>query len=151
MRAAEEGRRASPLTKPIAVWAMIPAIIVDSETELASAREAMRMGAYASAHFAFGSNYAGKNVPPEYEDVIRERLSRYDYRFHGIVTDENPNLRLLDDRPEAADYLIDRMSLIGTEAQVSERIAKLLAEVPLAGLWLCAQEEEMIHRLAKIV
>jgi alkanesulfonate monooxygenase SsuD/methylene tetrahydromethanopterin reductase-like flavin-dependent oxidoreductase (luciferase family) len=146
--AAEEGRRESTLTKPVAVWAMIPAIIVDSETELASAREAMRMGAYASAHFAFGSSYEGKNVPPEFEDVIRERLSRYDYRYHGIVTADNPNLRLLDDRPEVADYIIDRMSFIGTEAQVSDRIARLLAEVPLAGLWLCAQEEEMIHRLA---
>lgn len=149
--AAEEGRCESSLTKPIAVWAMIPVIIVDSEAELASARDAMRMGAYASAHFAFGSSYVAKNVPPEYEDVIRERLSRYDYRYHGVVTDENPNLRLLDDRPDVADYLIDRMSFIGTESQVSERIAKLLAEVPLAGLWLCAQEEEMIHRLANAV
>jgi alkanesulfonate monooxygenase SsuD/methylene tetrahydromethanopterin reductase-like flavin-dependent oxidoreductase (luciferase family) len=149
--AAEEGRRRSTLAKPIAVWAMIPVIIVDSEAELPGAREAMRMGAYASAHFAFGSSYEGKNVPPEYETVIRERLSLYDYRYHGVVTDENPNLRLLDDRPEVADYLIDRMSLIGTMPQVSQRIAKLVAEAPLAGLWLCAQEEETVHRLATAV
>ena len=62
--AAEEGRRRSTLAKPIAVWAMIPVIIVDSEAELPGTREAMRMGAYASARFR-GSGQA-----------MRARMSR---------------------------------------------------------------------------
>jgi hypothetical protein len=89
-------------------------------------------------------------VPVGFQEVIQERLSRYDYSYHGVLGD-NPNLLLLQDRPDVADYLLDRMCMVGTEAQLRSRLAAIVAETDLDGIWLCAQEVELVRRLAEVL
>jgi hypothetical protein len=136
---------------PIEVWSMILAVVVDSERDIPATRVAMKLGVYAVAHFAFGPSYEGKNVPEPFQAVVSDRLSRYDYGFHGIVTDDNPNTRLFDDLPEVGDYLVDRMCLIRTEEQVRRGLGRLCREVPLDGMWLNAQDETFIERFARVL
>jgi alkanesulfonate monooxygenase SsuD/methylene tetrahydromethanopterin reductase-like flavin-dependent oxidoreductase (luciferase family) len=149
--AAQEGRaQEGARNAPLAIWAMIIPVVVDHEADIPAAREAMRMGAYACAHFAFASTFEGKNVPVEYQDVIRDHLAHYDYDYHG-VPGENPNARLLDNRPDVADYLLDRMCVIGTAQQVRTRLRSLIVQAELDGLWFPAQEIEDIRRIAAVV
>lgn len=148
---AREAREAYSGGKPIEVWALLLAIVVDSESDIPAMRDLVRLGAYGTAHFAFASNFEGKNVPIEYRDAIREGLSRYDYRYHGAVGKPNPNAELLADRPDVADYLVDRMCVVGTEAQIANRLAAVCHEARLDGVWLHAGSAHSVHRLARVV
>ena len=74
----------------------------------------MRLAAYSTAHFAFAETFASKHVPDEYQPILRECFAGYDYAFHGVAGNADPNLRAFDDHPEVGDYLLDRMVLVGT-------------------------------------
>jgi alkanesulfonate monooxygenase SsuD/methylene tetrahydromethanopterin reductase-like flavin-dependent oxidoreductase (luciferase family) len=148
--AARAARASSPLASPIEVWALLLAIVVDDESAVAATREHVRVGAYGSAHFAFASTFEGKNVPAEYQDPIRDGLSRYDYRYHGVQMAENPNAQLLSDQPDVADYLVDRMCIVGTEADVRTRVRALCSEARLDGVWMHAGSVAGVHRLAEV-
>ncbi len=131
------------------IWTMIPTLVVDDDDEVASAREAMRIAAYSTAHFAFAGTFASKNVPEEYQPVIRDCLSTYDYNFHGVASDDNPNPRAFDDHPEVGDYLRDRMCLVGTGTAIREAVLQLAEDAGLQGIWFPTQTPDHAMRLAR--
>ncbi len=142
-------RNGSTTTAQAEVWTMIPTLVVDDEGDVASARDAMRIAAYSTAHFAFGGTFASKNVPEEYQLVIRDCLSGYDYNFHGVVADDNPNPRAFDDHPEVGDYLLDRMCLVGTGPVIRDAVIRLAEDAGLQGIWFPTQTPDHALRLAR--
>lgn len=144
--AGDVGRAAPP-----ELWTMIPALVVEHEADVAAAREAMRAGAYAVAHFAFAAGFEHKHVPVEYQPVIRECLSTYDYRFHGLAAEDNPNSRAFDLHPEVGDYLLDRMCLVRTGPMLRESIERLAEGAGLDGIWFPAQTSDHAERLLTVL
>jgi hypothetical protein len=92
---------------------MVPIVVVQPDGNLEAARTSKRAHSYSVAHFAFAHTYEAKDVPGEWQADIDQRLARYDYKFHAVFTDDNPNHLLFADRPAIQDYLVSRMFWIG--------------------------------------
>jgi hypothetical protein len=127
---------------------MIPALVVDDDDDVAAARDAMRLAAYSTAHFAFAGTFASKHVPDEYQPILRECFADYDYAFHGVAGDANPNLRAFDGHPEVGDYLLDRMVLVGTARACRDAVEQLVEEAALDGITFPVSSPDHAGRLA---
>ena len=130
------------------VWTMIPALVVDGDDAVAAARNAMRLAVYSTADFAFAGTFASKHVPDEYQPILRECFAGYDYAFHGVAGDVNPNLRAFDDHPEVGDYLLDRMVLVGTARTFREQVERLRDKAALDGITFPVQSPDHAGRIA---
>jgi alkanesulfonate monooxygenase SsuD/methylene tetrahydromethanopterin reductase-like flavin-dependent oxidoreductase (luciferase family) len=130
------------------VWTMIPALVVDDDDDVAAARDAMRLAAYSTAHFAFAGTFASKHVPDEYQPILRECFAGYDYAFHGVTGDANPNLRAFDDHPEVGDYLLDRMVLVGTARAFRDTVERLRDDAALDGITFPVPSPAHAERIA---
>jgi len=117
-------------------WAMAHLNIVESERDLEAARAATLPLAVAYARHAFSTSFASKNVPPEFQQPFRERLAAYRFTSHAVPGGDNPNARLLADRPDLEDYAMTRFTIVGTADQCRARIARVADEANLDGLWL---------------
>lgn len=80
---------------------MVPIVVLPPEGSLQGARSSKRAHSYSVAHFAFAQTYEAKDVPVEWQADIGERLARYDYKFHAVFTDDNPNHLLFADPPRS--------------------------------------------------
>jgi alkanesulfonate monooxygenase SsuD/methylene tetrahydromethanopterin reductase-like flavin-dependent oxidoreductase (luciferase family) len=134
---ARAAREAAGVSEPLRVWAMVPAFVVDRESDVAEARLGLRVMAFSSSRFCFGVSFDDKGVPEDWQPVIRERLRRFDQVAHrGQLGATNPNSLLFDDHPEIQEYLIERMLAVGTAEQVRNKLANVAREAGLDGIWI---------------
>jgi hypothetical protein len=145
---ARTAREKAGVTAPMEVWTMVPIVVVPPGGDLQAARESQRAHSYSVAHFAFAQTYEAKDVPAAWQPEIDERLARYDYKFHAVFTDDNPNHLLFADRPEIEEYLVDRMFWIGSPQDIQERFSRLFAVTDLDGMWCHAQSVHEAQELA---
>jgi len=134
-RRARAARAAAGVSTPLRIWAMASTHLARTESEVPALRNHVRGLAFGSARFAFDFSFEGKNVPEPYHRILRERLSRYDFAYHAKPGD-HPNAHLFDDHPEIRDYLVDRMQLVGTPEHCAARLADLVREAELDGVWI---------------
>jgi alkanesulfonate monooxygenase SsuD/methylene tetrahydromethanopterin reductase-like flavin-dependent oxidoreductase (luciferase family) len=132
---AREARATAGILSPLRVWAVATIFLAKSESEVKALRRHVRGLANGKARFTLDFSFEGKNVPTAYQAVMRERLSRYDYRFHGKAG-ENPNAHMFDDFPEIQEYLVDRMLMVGTAQHCVNSLDRLIREAELDGMWI---------------
>jgi alkanesulfonate monooxygenase SsuD/methylene tetrahydromethanopterin reductase-like flavin-dependent oxidoreductase (luciferase family) len=132
---ARDARAAAGRTDPLRTWAFVNTVLVDDEATAVSVRRDMQGLANAYARFAFASTIEDKAVPERWHGLLRERLAHYDFGHH-IKSGTNPNSRLFEDAPGLQSYLVDRMLLIGTADACAERLATLIEQAELDGMWL---------------
>jgi alkanesulfonate monooxygenase SsuD/methylene tetrahydromethanopterin reductase-like flavin-dependent oxidoreductase (luciferase family) len=145
---ARRAREKAAISAPLEVWTMIPIVVVRPDGDLQAVRASKRAHSYSVAHFAFAQTYEAKDVPTEWQFDIDQRLARYDYKFHAVFTDDNPNHLLFADRPEIQDYLVNRMFWIGTSEEVCDRFTRLFEATDLDGMWCHAQSVPEAEQLA---
>jgi alkanesulfonate monooxygenase SsuD/methylene tetrahydromethanopterin reductase-like flavin-dependent oxidoreductase (luciferase family) len=136
---ARRAREKAGVTAPFEVWTMVPIVVVPRDGDIEAVRASKRAHSYSVAHFAFAQTYEAKDVPTQWHSDIDQRLDRYDYKFHAVFTDENPNHLLFADRPEIQDYLVNRMFWIGTPDEIRDRFTRLFEATELDGMWCHAQ------------
>jgi alkanesulfonate monooxygenase SsuD/methylene tetrahydromethanopterin reductase-like flavin-dependent oxidoreductase (luciferase family) len=105
-------------------WVSLRLAVTSDAADLEEARRAFLPRAISASRFNFAHSFAGKHVPEDVGDVLRERYRRYDFAHHGAAG-ANPNATLLADRPDIEDYLLDRFALIGPPQRCRERLAEL--------------------------
>ena len=127
---------------------MVPIVVIPPDYDPQAARMSKRAHSYSVAHFAFAQTYEAKDVPVKWQSEIDERLARYDYQFHAVFTDDNPNHLLFADRPEIQEYLINRMFWIGPPEVIRDRFTRLFGATDLDGMWCHAQSVEEAEQLA---
>ena len=115
--------------------------------EVAEARERMKYPAIALGRFTFQSTFEDKNVPAEYQPVVRECMARYTHEHHANTGADNPNMALFHEYPEVEDYMVERMALVGTVPECRERIEQLRDEAGLDGLWFTLTNIEQARQL----
>jgi alkanesulfonate monooxygenase SsuD/methylene tetrahydromethanopterin reductase-like flavin-dependent oxidoreductase (luciferase family) len=145
---ARTAREKAGVNAPLEVWTMVSISVVPPGQNLQEARESKRAHSYSVAHFAFAETYEAKDVPVEWQGEIDERLARYDYEFHAVFTEDNPNHQLFADRPEIQEYLLDRMFWIGSPKAIQERFNRLIAATDLDGMWCSAHSVHEAEQLA---
>ena len=148
---ARSAREMAGVTAPLEIWTLLPIVVIPSQEDLSAARASKRAHSYSVAHFAFAQTYEGKDVPVEWQADIDERLARYDYEFHAVFTDDNPNHFLFSDRPEIEEYLVNRMFWIGTRNAVRDRFNRLFEATDLDGMWCHAQSVPEAEVLASVL
>lgn len=134
-RRARAARAEAGITAPLKIWGLAPTHLAETEDEVPALRRHVRGLANGSSRFAFDFTFDGKNVPEEFQPILREGLGRYDFVYHGKAGD-HPNAHLFDDHPEVQDYLLDRMQLIGTPRRCAERLGRLIEDAGLDGVWI---------------
>lgn len=132
---------------PWQVWASVRLAVAHDEAHRTSLRRRMLPRAISAAHFAFASTMAGKNVPPDFADVLTRRFAAYDYDWHGR-SGATPNAALFADRPDVEDYLLDRFVVCGTAEDCRDRLLKLADVVD--GIYLSLLFEEALDQLPLI-
>jgi 5,10-methylenetetrahydromethanopterin reductase len=70
---------------------------------------------------AFRAGFEGKHVPDELHDVLREYAGRFDYSEKGTSAQNGPLMEELG----LTDYFVDRFGVVGTPAQVVDRLKAL--------------------------
>jgi alkanesulfonate monooxygenase SsuD/methylene tetrahydromethanopterin reductase-like flavin-dependent oxidoreductase (luciferase family) len=135
-KVARAARAEAGIKTPLEVWVMIPVNVVATEAEIAEARHAILVTAIGMARFSLQFTFDGKNIPPELQAPLRERLSRYTHQHHASRAEDNPNRRLFADQPKLVEYLTDRMVMVGTREQCARRVERLGREAALDGMWL---------------
>ena len=145
---ARTARENAGVSTPLEVWTMVPIVVIPPDDDPQVARMSKRAHSYSVAHFAFAQTYEAKDVPVKWQSEIDERLARYDYQFHAVFTDDNPNHLLFADRPEIQEYLIDRMFWIGPPEAIRDRFTRLFGATDLDGMWCHAQSVEEAEQLA---
>ncbi len=133
---ASQARSEEGIQAPLRKWTNVQVCVVPRGADLRSVRAYLRGRAYGHARYRFDLTFDEKNVPEEWQPVLRERFAHYDYTFHGSSASDNPNSRLFEDRPDIEDYLIDRSFVVGSLDDCAERLAKLALDVGLDGFWL---------------
>jgi alkanesulfonate monooxygenase SsuD/methylene tetrahydromethanopterin reductase-like flavin-dependent oxidoreductase (luciferase family) len=132
---ARAARAEAGVTAPLKIWLPVPVHFAAAETELPALRAAAGGMASLAARFAFSAGFEGKNVPHNYQPVMRQMLDAYQFAHHAKSTG-NPNAGLFDADPAIRDYVLDRFALIGTPEQCAARLATLIREAGIDGLWL---------------
>ena len=132
---AKAARAAGGVKSPLRIWAMASTHLAGSPSDVPALRKDVRGLAYGGARFAFDSSFGGKAVPKAYQAILRERLSCYNFTYHG-KTGSHPNARLFEDRPDIEEYLVDRMLLVGTAEQCRDRLISVASEAGLDGFWM---------------
>lgn len=84
-------------------------------------RETFQTVVAGAAHLTFQFTLEGKQVPPEYEEPIRELVSAYDSDAHMGMGEKPVNRQLVEDLG-LTDYLIDRFCLAGTPEECVEQL-----------------------------
>jgi alkanesulfonate monooxygenase SsuD/methylene tetrahydromethanopterin reductase-like flavin-dependent oxidoreductase (luciferase family) len=148
---ARAARARAGITKPLEVWTFVSMVVLPPGGDGEAARSSKRAHSYSVAHFAFTHTYEAKDVPVEWQKDIDERLARYDYRYHAVFSDDNPNHLLFADRPEIEEYLVERMFYIGSTNEVQERFAKLFASTEVDGVWCHAQSVADAEKVASAI
>lgn len=132
---AKAARVAAGNMAPLRMWTFTPTHIADSEADLPALRQHLRPLANAAARFALDFSHEGKNVPEDYQPIIKQGMKRYSHAYHGLAGD-TPNAHIFDDYPHVQDYILDRMNLIGTASQVARRLQDAVEATGLDGVWL---------------
>lgn len=148
---ARNARDKAGVTSPLEIWTLHPIVVVPDGGDVQSARASKRAHSYSVAHFAFGHTYESKDVPQKWQADIDERLARYDYNFHAVFTEDNPNHLLFADRPEIQDYLVDRMFWIGSHEEIRDRFGRFADATDLDGMWCHAQSVAEAEELASVL
>jgi len=132
---ARAARRAAGITEPLKIWLPVQVQFSESPDDIPMLRQAAAGMTSLSARFTFASSFEGKHVPEPYQNFIRQALKHYDFGHHASFA-ANPNAALFDERPEIRDYVIDRFSLVGSPEQCAERLADVVREAELDGVWV---------------
>jgi alkanesulfonate monooxygenase SsuD/methylene tetrahydromethanopterin reductase-like flavin-dependent oxidoreductase (luciferase family) len=132
---ARAARRAAGIADELQIWGMATTHFAESESDVPALREHVRGLAYGGARFSFDFSFDGKNVPEDYQPILRAQLAKYDHAYHA-KTGDHPNAHLFDDYPEIGDYLLNRMALIGTPEQCAKRLGDLIREGGIDGIWI---------------
>jgi alkanesulfonate monooxygenase SsuD/methylene tetrahydromethanopterin reductase-like flavin-dependent oxidoreductase (luciferase family) len=140
-RRARAARGGACVAAPLGIWASAAVYFAEAESQVAALRRDVSGLASHGARFAFDYSFDGKNVPEDYQPIIRSGLRRYDFAYHGKFGD-NPNGHLFDDHPELKKWLIDRFALIGTPLQCAARLKALIRDAELNGVWLMPAPRE---------
>jgi len=134
-RRARAARAAAGVTEPLKIWTMASTHLVKTEAEVPALRKHVRGLAYGGARFGFDFSFEGKNVPEEFQPILRQQLAKYDFAYHA-KTGDHPNAHLFDDYPDVENYLVDRMQLVGTPQQCADRLGALIRDAELDGIWI---------------
>jgi alkanesulfonate monooxygenase SsuD/methylene tetrahydromethanopterin reductase-like flavin-dependent oxidoreductase (luciferase family) len=133
-RRARAARAAAGVTTPLKIWLPVQIQFADSRDDIPMLRHAAAGMTSLSARFTFFNNFEDKHIPAEWQGFISEALTRYDFGHHAQFSD-NPNARLFDARPEIRDYMIDRFALVGSPEHCAERLASVVRDAELDGIW----------------
>jgi alkanesulfonate monooxygenase SsuD/methylene tetrahydromethanopterin reductase-like flavin-dependent oxidoreductase (luciferase family) len=149
---AQRARLDASIAAPLERWALVELNVVASEAEIPAARKAFEPVAVAYSRFAFDFTFEGKNVPEVFWATMRERYARYQHHHHAQLKDDNPNSDLFADDPAIRDYLIDRFCVVGTREQCANRVAALIDETKVDGIWMSVVVPDpvgVVHRAAE--
>jgi alkanesulfonate monooxygenase SsuD/methylene tetrahydromethanopterin reductase-like flavin-dependent oxidoreductase (luciferase family) len=149
---AETARRSTPAAGRLERWSSIIVKVVEKPDDVAVAREEMLYAAIASARYSLAFTFEDKNVPEDLQGRLREALGRYNHQHHASRAADNPNRRLLDHDPALRSYIQDRMIVVGTRDEVSERLHALADEAGLDGIWVAAvtpDGPDIVRRLSE--
>jgi alkanesulfonate monooxygenase SsuD/methylene tetrahydromethanopterin reductase-like flavin-dependent oxidoreductase (luciferase family) len=147
---ARAARTAAGITEPLRVWAFVSTYVAPDRATADEAWVTQRGRSVGTARFALASTFEDKNVPEEWQPILRERLARYDFSHHG-KGDGNVNGLLFDDHPDLQEYLTSRFQLLGTAEECEARLRQVAADADLDGCW-CAlpamtPDEDMGYRV----
>jgi len=132
---ARAARKKAGIAAPLKIWTGAPVYFAESAADVPAMR-ALAGGMVAlAARFAFSVSFENKNVPPQFQPVLKQFLDNYAFAHHAKA-EGNPNAKLFDERPDVRDYLIDRFAVVGTPEQCAERLANLVRDAELDGLWI---------------
>jgi alkanesulfonate monooxygenase SsuD/methylene tetrahydromethanopterin reductase-like flavin-dependent oxidoreductase (luciferase family) len=148
---ARAARKAAGITTPLRIWAFANTYVAPTKAAAEAERFAARGRTMANTRFAFASTYEDKGLPEKWEGILKERLARYNFAFHGVGGPENVNGRLLDDHPDLMEYLVDRFMLVGTADQCAARLKSVAEEAGLDGAWFALPAIEPDEDVAKRV
>ncbi|MBV0896119.1 LLM class flavin-dependent oxidoreductase [Microbacterium sp. NC79] len=128
-------------------WATIRIAVVDDVAAEQAMRRRLIPRAISASHFAFGSTFAGKGVPEEFQEIMAERYERYDYQSHGS-SGTTSNAELFIDHPEIENYLLDRFAIIGTIDTCAAELDALANHVD--GVFLSMLFEDALDQIDKV-
>lgn len=143
------GGMASTVGDPTDVWGLAPIHVLADGEDVQSVRHNMRAIVIPYARHAFDATFENKNVPEEFHEPMRERFARYRFHLHASLERES-NAGLFDDREDIAEYLVDRIALIGRPDEVREQVRDLCTDAGLAGVHLVLVHDpvEQVRRVA---
>ncbi|MBD0736703.1 LLM class flavin-dependent oxidoreductase [Streptomyces sp. CBMA29] len=129
---------------PVEVWGSVRLAVARDRSEVPALRRSMLPRAISASRFNFAGTFAGKNVPEEFQAVLRERYAAYDFAWHGS-SGRSPVAGLFEDRPDIEEYLLDRFAVVGTAEQCHQQIGALAPAVD--GLFLSILFENALEQL----
>lgn len=132
---ADRARKEVGIKAPLRRWVDTHICVVPKDSDAKEVRAAVLGQAISINHYRLGSTFAGKNVPEEFQPILRERLARYDFNFHAPGLAVNPNALLFEDHPEIEEYLLNRTYVIGSAESCAERLETLASSLGLDGVW----------------
>ncbi|MGH3665839.1 MAG: LLM class flavin-dependent oxidoreductase [Egibacteraceae bacterium] len=113
-------RRAGRRVEDIDVWVLARVNIGEDRTALV---RQIRQELASSAHHAFRFTLEGKEVPPQFIDVVRRIQRGYVPSAHEDLG-ESANARLMDDA-EFLDYMAWRFGVVGTPTECAEQVERI--------------------------
>jgi alkanesulfonate monooxygenase SsuD/methylene tetrahydromethanopterin reductase-like flavin-dependent oxidoreductase (luciferase family) len=130
--------------RPVQVWASVRLAIARRPGDVPALRARMLPRAISASRFNFAGTFADKNVPAEFQPVLRERYAGYDFAWHGR-SGENPVATMFADRPDIEAYLLDRFAVVGTVMECRQALAALAPSVD--GVFLSLLFEDVLDQL----
>jgi alkanesulfonate monooxygenase SsuD/methylene tetrahydromethanopterin reductase-like flavin-dependent oxidoreductase (luciferase family) len=110
--------------------------IIEGEADRDAAEAATRPLAIAYARFSLAATFEGRNVPSRLQAPLADRLAGYLFTQHAKPGEENPNGRLLADRPDLEQYVLGRFAVVGTAEECKQRLLEVAKQASLDGIWL---------------
>lgn len=134
------------------LWGLAPVHVLAPGEDLGEVRGRMRAIVIPYARHAFDATFAHKNVPEEYHAPMRERFARYKFHQHASL-EQSANANLFDDRPDIAEWLVDRIAVIGHPEEVRQQLEELATAAGLTGIHLVLVDNpvEQVRRVAAAV
>ncbi|WP_405097312.1 LLM class flavin-dependent oxidoreductase [Micromonospora sp. NBC_01412] len=129
-------------------WMIAVAHLVERDSEVAAARQAVRASVIAVARHGLGVNLAGRGVPADLVPGLRELFSRYVFAEHARP--DGANARTLADYPREEAYLLDRFALVGTPGEAAERLRVVEEKTDIEGIVLTTTVPDPMTHVALI-
>jgi hypothetical protein len=137
-----------PVRAPYVRWATLRVAVGDDAAHVAELRRAMVPRAISAARFNLAAGTAGRDIPDALRSPLEQGFASYDFAWHGQAGD-NPNARLFAGRPDIETFLVDRFAIVGTGAQVAQRLG-VLRDAGFDGAFLSILFEDPVPEVRRL-